>query len=243
MPSNSQPIEKVVHDDKGILEVHSVFRTIQGEGPLAGMPAVFVRLAGCVLQCPACDTDYTSGRVRYDPTSLANLVDFYAEHGSQDCKGRNTYRTKLVVLTGGEPFRQNVVPFIDTALRRGYEVQVETNGVLCPSNLPWFHLNFAVVVSPKNEHVHPLLLDATVSWKYILDAKEVDEKDGLPTRTMLGARPFRPPAMFGVDRIFVQPLDEKDPVANKNNYDAAVKSCLRFGYRLSVQLQKIVGIE
>ena len=53
---NGQPIEKVQRTFDGTLEVHSIFKTIQGEGPFCGTPAVFIRLAGCNLQCPWCDT-------------------------------------------------------------------------------------------------------------------------------------------------------------------------------------------
>jgi len=35
-----------------------VFRTIQGEGIFAGVPAVFIRLAGCSIGCSRCDTEY-----------------------------------------------------------------------------------------------------------------------------------------------------------------------------------------
>ena len=35
-----------------------VFYTVQGEGVMMGTPQVFVRLAGCNVGCPECDTDY-----------------------------------------------------------------------------------------------------------------------------------------------------------------------------------------
>ena len=56
---NSQAIEKSAHYTTRSYDVHSIFPTIQGEGPFVGQPAIFIRLAGCNLQCPACDTDYT----------------------------------------------------------------------------------------------------------------------------------------------------------------------------------------
>ena len=60
MQRNTQPAEKQVKSSGLILAINSIFYTIQGEGPFAGSPAVFVRLAGCNLQCPMCDTEYTS---------------------------------------------------------------------------------------------------------------------------------------------------------------------------------------
>ena len=53
MAINIQPIEKRELSTDGSVQVHSIFYTLQGEGPFAGQPAVFVRLAGFNLQCPA----------------------------------------------------------------------------------------------------------------------------------------------------------------------------------------------
>ena len=51
---NTQPTEKRTNSQN--LDITEIFFTIQGEGPFSGHRAVFIRLAGCNLQCPACDT-------------------------------------------------------------------------------------------------------------------------------------------------------------------------------------------
>ena len=90
---NIQPIEKYVQAENKMLDVHSIFYTIQGEGPFTGCPAVFVRLAGCNLKCPGCDTDYTSNRTPMTAEQILNKILELASPAT------------LVVITGGEPFR------------------------------------------------------------------------------------------------------------------------------------------
>src|SRR5262245_19999182 len=115
---NQQPIEKRVKQGTP-LQVHSIFNTIQAEGPFCGTPASFVRLAVCALQCPACDTDYTSFRANMQTSLILEEIQRFRSHG-------------LVVITGGEPFRQDLGPLIDKLVKAGYYVQIETNGSLPP---------------------------------------------------------------------------------------------------------------
>ena len=72
---NKQPIEKREPSYEGTLQVHSIFKTIQGEGPFCGTPCVFVRLAGCNLQCPACDTDQWYFPARADRHTVIHVGD------------------------------------------------------------------------------------------------------------------------------------------------------------------------
>ncbi|MEG7364337.1 7-carboxy-7-deazaguanine synthase QueE, partial [Pseudomonas citronellolis] len=97
---NLQPIEKRTKSADGLLSLHSIFHTIQGEGPFCGTPSVFVRLAGCNLQCPACDTDYTQGRRAASVQEILDKVQEYQSSG-------------LVVITGGEPFRQDITRLLN----------------------------------------------------------------------------------------------------------------------------------
>ncbi len=106
------------------LALCELFESIAGESSLAGLPAVFIRLAGCNLRCAWCDTrrSWEPGR----PLGLADLVERVA--------GR---RPQLVVITGGEPLIQPQTPALcRRLLEAGKRVQVETNGSLPITGLP-----------------------------------------------------------------------------------------------------------
>lgn len=234
---NTQPVEKSVHTEDGSLDIVSIFPTIQGEGPFAGTPAIFIRLAGCNLQCPLCDTDYTvgdMGRVRKTPDQILELVDAAGMFS----------KINLIVLTGGEPLRQNISPLVYQASGMGYHVQVETNGTLHPIKGWAFGLDkLSIVCSPKTPKLNPDLLPHIHAYKYILSVDAVDPNDGLPTSALgMSTPPARPHPGFKGD-VFVQPLDVQDEIKNEANVQAAVHVCMKYGYRLSLQMHKILGME
>jgi 7-carboxy-7-deazaguanine synthase len=238
MKLNEQPIEKYI-DGKGVLDVHSVFYTIQGEGPHTGRPAVFVRLAGCNLQCPMCDTDYTSTRWQAYPDSLLEIV--------REQKASSHGFRPLVVITGGEPFRQNIGAAVFKLVGHGYDVQVETNGTLpIPDDLDGYAPeNFMVVVSPKAGKVHPSVIEKADAWKYVMRIDDI-AADGLPSKALDHSNAkglARHPKAFPITRIYIQPCDEQEASKNKANLDACVASALHNGYTLQTQLHKTIGVD
>lgn len=98
------------------LVVSEIFKSIQGESTRAGLPCVFVRLAGCNLRCSYCDTAYAFAegtRMTFDEI-LARVAAF-------DCN--------LVELTGGEPLmRSNSLLLMTQLADRGCTVLLETGG-------------------------------------------------------------------------------------------------------------------
>lgn len=233
---NQQPISKAVFDARGLLDTHHVFATIQGEGPFAGTPAVFIRLYGCNLRCPKCDTDYTSHQF---PATPIFFLEALKEMSSP---------SKLVVISGGEPFRQNLTPMVKELVAAGYTIQVETNGTLPPS--PGFDELVAggkvfIVCSPKAGRLNRELVPLLCALKYVVDADSILPEDGLPIKALdHPASPVvaRPPKDFnGV--VYVQPIDVQDPLENRRHLDAAIKSCLKFGYTLCLQTHKIINVE
>lgn len=234
---NLQPIEKRDVRTDGAVAVHSIFHTIQGEGPFCGTPSVFVRLAGCNLQCPACDTDYTSTRALMGPSVVRDLVREQAQSG-------------LVVITGGEPFRQNLEPLFRDLLGAGYYVQVETNGTLEPTPFRYNRRTdqrkgVYIVCSPKTGKLHPAIYKEACALKYVVSHDSIRPEDGLPLTALAhpaNPYPARPPKRWKRP-VYVQPMDAKDRQLNKLNYDAAVRSCLTHGHILQLQVHKIIGVD
>lgn len=104
------------------LNVMSIFFSISGEVNIwpQGTSTIFIRLAGCNLKCPYCDT----------PDSInAKGVSMTIQEIFDKISG---YNCKRVLITGGEPLLQrDGLGWLITFLKQvGYVVSVETNGSL-----------------------------------------------------------------------------------------------------------------
>jgi 7-carboxy-7-deazaguanine synthase len=108
------------------MNVMEIYRSVQGEGTLMGVPTIFVRFFACNLRCSWCDTKY-SWSVReggtwetLTPQAVATRIrDLGARH---------------VVLTGGEPTLQKELAQLAQLLKQsGYHLTVETNATIFPA--------------------------------------------------------------------------------------------------------------
>jgi organic radical activating enzyme len=237
---NNQKPEPRSKGDGGVLDVHSVFYTIQGEGPFAGRTAVFIRLAGCNLQCPGCDTEYTQGRALLTPDEIEKRV-----HREWAAK---TSVKPLIVITGGEPLRQSTGWLCDLLSTCGYDIQIESNGVFAPDSTLDYLLcagKVVLIVSPKTTRVHPRSATLATAFKYVLDAGSIDARDGLPIKALdhpASTGVARPPEGFRGE-VYLNPFDAKNETDNALNLSAVVQSCLKFGHRCGIQLHKLINVD
>lgn len=126
------------------LRLIEVFSSLQGEGVLIGRRQLFVRLAGCNLDCAYCDTDFQAG-----PTWNSEFRPGDGQPGEYPNPASPEMLTELIrhwqplavnhhslALTGGEPLVQSPalarwLPSVSRLL----PVYLETNGTL-PDALP-----------------------------------------------------------------------------------------------------------
>ncbi|QDP52306.1 MAG: putative 7-carboxy-7-deazaguanine synthase [Prokaryotic dsDNA virus sp.] len=229
-----RPTPDKSHIYDGTIELHSIFLTMQGEGPHAGRPAIFVRLAHCNLACPACDTEYTQGAKKVKPQYIVDKVK------ELKCS------TNLVVITGGEPFRQHLGELVELLVSQDFHIQFETNGTLPPTFDTWYvgNGNVDIICSPKSRKLDKGLAEHVTAFKYVVSYLHIDVEDGLPSRVLdLKAGKIARPPSYYTGPIYVQPMDSKDEEVNNLHLDAAIRSCMLHGYTLCLQVHKIINME
>ncbi len=213
----NNPIRPPENGTGQTLQIVEIFPTLQGEGPFTGHPAVFVRLGGCNLACSFCDTEFEQFR----PMALEAVLAEIEKHPP-----------RLVVITGGEPLRQNIVPLCETLLARGFKVQIETNGTLWRPLPAGVHIVCSPKVSAGAYHaLRPDLLARVDALKFIIAEDVADYREVGEVGQGAHAIP-----------VYVQPMDVQDPARNAANMARAAMLAQRDGYVLSLQTHKILGI-
>lgn len=227
------------------LLVNEMFETIQGEGSWTGTPAIFIRLQGCPVGCPWCDTKHTWDVLPENiaPSELILLkTQEDARYFKTNSEGvfelisSNNYRAKHVVITGGEPCMYDLLELTQLAINKGFSVQIETSGtyeISCAKET-W------VTVSPKinMQAGMPVLISAMLRANEVKHPiamqKHVDELEQLllDTRTQakLSNTAFSP-------LIYIQPISQQVRAT-----ELAVSTCIERNWRLSVQLHKYIGV-
>src|SRR5690554_2387433 len=117
--------------------LNEVFQTIQGEGMFTGVPALFIRLQGCPVGCPWCDTQHTWEHNPEDEVSITAIIEkeqpsakwaTVAPQQFVELIKECGYTARHVVITGGEPAMYDLRPLGKALEQAGFQLQIETSG-------------------------------------------------------------------------------------------------------------------
>lgn len=155
--------------------INEIFYSLQGEGIHTGTSNVFIRFAGCNLQCDmepglkspggfVCDTDFKYGVWMTADEILQEIV-------------RLAPKCFRVILTGGEPALQVDRTLLQAMHNRDYHVAIETNGTIELPKWPgceedrslYAHMIDWITLSPKVPYAH-LKQRVANEVKYVMTA-------------------------------------------------------------------------
>ena len=209
-------IAPIISKAQNQLAIVEIFLTLQGEGPYVGRSAIFVRLGGCNLQCKFCDTEFDNYELLKHDEIIKRIEQV------------NKYNSNLIVITGGEPLRQNISKLCKLLINLGFTVQIETNGTIL-RKLPD---QVKIICSPKlinnkNYDISEELINYVDAFKFLI--AETGPYASLPK--------------LSTDKpIYLQAIDSYHLVENQKNLAYAVKLALQHNYILSLQTHKILNI-
>jgi len=202
------------------MKIAEIFRSLQGEGKNQGRACLFIRLAGCNLDCAWCDTkNARTGGIEMS-------LDAVLEHVWR-------INPPYVCITGGEPLMQAeaLEPLLAFLKKRGAAIDIETNGTIDFSGVQQYASICMDVKCPSSKEESDLkLLDAIRpedSVKFVVK----DEADCRYANEVMDTHRIK-------GEIFFSPVTGTD-------YKVITKFILTnsLPVRFQLQLHKIIGVK
>lgn len=203
------------------LPIYETFYSWQGEGCHMGKSAFFIRLFGCPIKCPWCDSagtwhpDFVPETI--ERISIETLVAQAKEHNPA-----------IVVITGGEPCIHDLTELTHALQEADLKVNLETAGAYpIRGSFDW------ITLSPK-EWKHPLKenLELAHEFKVIVDKAETIEFWEATLGDQLSKRPvwLNPEWSQRIDPLILRTIN------------SAVKHG-QHDYRAGYQLHKLYAVD
>lgn len=197
--------------------VVETFYSIQGEGAFAGASAFFVRLAGCPVKCPWCDT-----KESWNPNSVQKL------DAEQIAAMASLTSCEFAVITGGEPTIHPLFELVDEFKNQNIKVHLETSGYMDKNaNFDW------ITLSPKlHSHTSQSFLEAADELKFVVSKAE-DISAYLETF-----------ADYIADKKYVFLTPEASQLKNVELINEIIETVKTYGepFRVALQLHKFLNI-
>jgi 7-carboxy-7-deazaguanine synthase len=220
--------------------VNDIYPCIQGEGCQTGLAMIMLRLHGCPVGCPWCDTKETwsigdrqhcrrtinevlGANVLWCEVEASDLVHYISS--LMNCGG-----TKWVLVSGGEPALNNLGPLVRELHLHGYKAAIETSGTALGHVAAGFDW---ITVSPKIDMPGGYGLKA----RAFEGASEVKFPVGKPDDIENLDRLIQRGIIQAGTTICLQPLS-LSPRATR----LCEETARHRGWRLSVQVHKLLNL-
>jgi 7-carboxy-7-deazaguanine synthase len=202
------------------MRVSEIFHSLNGEGPMIGVPSVFIRLGGCIEPyCPWCDTAYAWNQ--YTEMTPREIIEHMTRYGCSS-----------VVITGGEPFLQwesGLMEVHRELVGKGMGISYETSGKAGIPDLP----DATIVLSPKHFegtwHLNPEDLRRADFCKFV--AQDLASLSHIDSFIHKNAIPK--------EKVYIMPMGatRKEQL---ERMETVFTFCRDHGYRMSLRLHTLI---
>lgn len=217
-----------------MIPVSEIFYSIQGEGKTAGVPALFLRLAGCDVNCIWCDTREVWMRGKpYNKQVIINLI--------KEKSDKNIH----LIITGGEPLIYNefINELVYEVLDNFRMIEIETSATRKPYGLISEENRVFFNTSPKlkNSLVDEKLRVNPNAIKFFLDSKRAifkfvvrNEKDVIEM-----IETYKEPFNIPNELIYLMPLSNSREEFIRRSL-IVVELCKKYKFNFSPRLQLVI---
>ncbi|WP_443092795.1 7-carboxy-7-deazaguanine synthase QueE [Chryseolinea sp. T2] len=169
------------------------FYTVQGEGAFQGSAAYFIRLGGCDVGCVWCDVKESWDASAHPMVEINDMVS-----------RASSSRTKIVVVTGGEPLMYDLTGLTRTIREQGLRAHIETSGAY-PMSGEWDWVCF----SPKKfKAPHPSVFEQADELKVVVYHKsDIEWAAGFVSRLRPSCQLFLQPEWSKHDEVLPLIID------------------------------------
>lgn len=207
------------------MKVVEIFKSIEGEGKRAGLPATFIRLHGCNLRCTYCDSMYAVEGQDFIEMTVEQIMEKAEEFGCPN-----------ITVTGGEPLiHQDIKELLQALCRRGYWVNVETNGSIKPpfrtvDDRLFYTIDYKTSSSGMLDKMNKELFTECIARQDVLKFVVGSEQDLNEALTLYNELVYEPQVY--VSPVFgkIEPKQLVDFVLNNKLYD----------WKVQLQLHKFI---
>ena len=219
--------------EKVLYPINDCYTCVQGEGVQTGVAMVLLRLHGCDVGCPFCDTKHTwyfeKDNERPDIPNVLGENMRYAYIAPEEITQyihENHPGPRWIMVTGGEPAQYPLKPLVDALHGQGYKVALETSGTEIghlDAGVDW------VCVSPKigmpgGKTIRLETLEAADEIKHVVGKRaDIEMLDDLLSRVHLKE----------TAQVCLQPVS-----LSQNATQLCIKTVQARGWRLSIQVHK-----
>lgn len=197
-----------------LLPVNDLFYSLQGEGSNCGMPAMFIRLAGCNVGCEFCDEKNAWQKSNSHNMTIDQLILKAQQYKAVNC-----------VITGGEPTLYDLTELTNELKKHNIKTFLESSGTnIIKGFFDW------ITISPKQKLL-PLqsCLDIANELKIVISTKEdFLFAQTMKQRTNPKAYCYLQPDYYNMQSILPEIIDyiKNNPI-----------------WKLSLQMHKLINIK